>query len=397
MKETPAARTAVETGSPRDPYLVKSIVHSSKVLSAFRTPGEILPLREVAVRSGLPKTMAFRLLYTLSSCGLIGKTGDNLYQSCIRPYTEKLYKLGYAGEGTDYPFSDEILQSLKTSASAEGIDLICLDNRCTAKVAQRNADLLVHEKVDLAIVFQIDESLAPCIAAKYRAAHIPMIAVEVPHPGATYYGANNHEAGRIAGRTLGVWAKKHWKGEVDETVLIDLRRAGSVPRMRLSSMLLGMKAALPHLENSPVLYLDGDGRFETSFEVMRRHLRITKSRRLLVGAINDASALGALRAFEEAGRAESCAIMGQNSSAGGRAELRKPDTRLIGSMAFFPENYGPDLMRVALEILKHRLTPPAVFVKHKLLTPETINRYYPYELSAPGSCQFRTADVVQLE
>src|SRR5438552_9486034 len=39
----------------RDPYLVKSVVHSSRVLSAFRASGEALPLREIAARSGLPK------------------------------------------------------------------------------------------------------------------------------------------------------------------------------------------------------------------------------------------------------------------------------------------------------------------------------------------------------
>ncbi len=52
----------------RDPYLVKSVVHSSQLLSAFRSSGEALPLREVSARSGLPKSMAFRLLYTLERC-----------------------------------------------------------------------------------------------------------------------------------------------------------------------------------------------------------------------------------------------------------------------------------------------------------------------------------------
>ena len=40
--------------SARDPYLVKSVVHSSRVLSAFRASGEALPLREIAARGGLP-------------------------------------------------------------------------------------------------------------------------------------------------------------------------------------------------------------------------------------------------------------------------------------------------------------------------------------------------------
>ena len=59
----------------------------------------------------------------------------------------------------------------------------------------------MREKVDLVIEFQTDEHVAPIVAAKYREANIPLIAIEVPHPGATYFGANNYEAGLIGGRT----------------------------------------------------------------------------------------------------------------------------------------------------------------------------------------------------
>jgi ribose transport system substrate-binding protein len=96
-----------------------------------------------------------------------------------------------------------------------------------------------------------------------------------------------------------------------------------------------------------------------------------------VGAINDVSAIGALRAFEEAGRAETCAVMGQNASPEGRAELREAHTSFVGSVAFFPERYGPDLVRVSLDILAKKPVPPAVFVDHKLVTPMTVDHYYP--------------------
>ena len=159
--------------------------------------------------------------------------------------------------------------------------------------------------------------------------------------------------------------------------MIALQRAGSLPKMRLTGMLVGMKEVYPQLENCRVTYLDGDGNLGPSFEAMRRHLRTSKSRRLLVGAINDPSALGALRAFQEAGRAESCAVMGQNASPEGRAELREVGTRLIGSVAYFPEKYGTEIVAVALDILHRRPVPPAVFVKHQLVTPETVDHIYP--------------------
>jgi len=361
----------------RDPYLVKSVVHSSQVLSAFRSTGEALPLREVAARSGLPKSMAFRLLYTLERCGLIEKVSENLYRSHVRPFKQKPFRIGYAAQGTDYQFSKEVSSSLQRAMAAEGIELISVDNRYNPKIAQRNADVLVREKVDLVIEFQTDEQVAPIVASKYRDANIPLIAIEIPHPGATYYGANNYEAGLIGGRYLGRWAKQVWHAEVDEIVLIALKRAGSLPQMRLTGMLVGMKETCPALENCRVTSLDGDGKLGESFEAMRRHLRASRSRRFLVGAINDPSALGALRAFEEAGRTDDCAIMGQNASPEGREELRQRGTRLIGSVAYFPEKYGPDLVTVALDLLSRRPVPPAVFVKHQLVTPENIKHIYP--------------------
>ena len=286
----------------RDPYLVKAVVHASQLLSAFRSSGEALPLREIAARSGLPKSMTFRLLYTLERCGMLEKVGENLYRSHLRPFKQRPFRLGYAAQGTDYQFSKEVSTGLQRAAAAQGIELISVDNRYNAKIAQRNADVLVREKVDLVIEFQTDEHVAPIVAAKYRDAGIPLIAIEVPHPGATYFGANNYEAGLIGGRHLGRWAKQQRYGELDEIVLIALDRAGSLPKMRLTGMLVGMKEIYPALENCRVTYLDGDGKLGESFEAMRRHLRGTKARGFLIGAINDPSALGALRAMQEAGR-----------------------------------------------------------------------------------------------
>src|SRR3990170_3675008 len=368
---------STKTPAPRDPYLVKSVVHSSQLLSAFRTSGEALPLREISARSGLPKSMAFRLLYTLERCGMIEKVGENLYRSHIRPFKQKPFRLGYAAQGTDYQFSKEVSVVFTRAAAAHGVELICVDNRYNPKIAQRNAEVLVREKVDLVIEFQTDEHVAATVAAKYREADIPLIALEVPHPGATYFGANNYEAGLIGGRHLGRWAKHHGQAEITEIVLLALERAGSLPKMRLTGMLVGMKEICPQLENAQVTYLEGDGKLGESFEAMRKHLRATRAKRFIIGAINDPSALGAMRALQEAGRSESCAIMGQNASPEGRAELREPGTRLIGSVAYFPQKYGAEIVAVALDILHRRPVPPAVFVKHQLVTPETVDHIYP--------------------
>src|SRR5262249_9837721 len=170
----------------------------------------------------------------------------------------KLFRIGYAAQGTDYQFSREVSVGVERAAAAEGIELISVDNRYNPKIAQRNPDVLVREQVDLVIEFETNEVDAPIVAANYRDANLPLIAVEVPHPGATYFGANNYEAGLIGGRYLGRWAKAQWHAEVDQIVLISLNRAGSLPKMRLTGMLVGMKETCPPLEHRSVVFIDGD-------------------------------------------------------------------------------------------------------------------------------------------
>jgi ribose transport system substrate-binding protein len=72
-----------------------------------------------------------------------------------------------------------------------------------------------------------------------------------------------------------------------------------------------------------------------------------------------------------------CAAVGQNASLEARAELRRTGSRLIGSVAFFPEKYGEGLIPLALDILEKKPVPPAVYVKHKLITMQNVDNYYP--------------------
>jgi ribose transport system substrate-binding protein len=361
----------------RDRYLIKSIISAADLLRAFEFQGEMLRLKQIVERSGFTKAKSYRLLYTLEKCGFVEKVGDRMYRSTIRPKAHRQIKIGYAWPGEEYLFAQDVVASVTRSAKAEGIDLILADNRYNSKVALRNVDTLIKEGIDLAMEFQADEQIAPIVSAKYREAGIPLIAIEIPHPGATFYGANNYEAGLIGGRYIARWAKSRWKEVVDEIILLELPKAGSLPAARMMGMLVGMKEILRHLNDVPVVHLDGNGQFGPSFEAVRKHLRYNKSKHTLVGAINDPSALGALRAFEEAGRLDQCAVVGQNASPEARAELRKKVTGLVGSVGYFPERFGDELIPLALDILNRKHVPPAVFIKHHMIDGSNVDHYYP--------------------
>jgi ribose transport system substrate-binding protein len=356
----------------------RSVVHAAQILGAFQSPGEVLRLRDVVERTGFGKGMCFRLLHTLHHCGLLEKVDASRYRLVSEMKRRKRFRIGYAGQGQDNSFGREVHESLQRAAEPEDVELIVVDNRYQPKVALRNAEHLIRERVDLVIEFQTDEAAAPAIASKCLEANIPLIAIDIPHPGATYFGANNYQAGLLAGRHLGHWARTRWNGRVEEVLVLELARAGSLVHARMSGVLAGLKEALREgIETVPVVSLDADGQFKTSLERVRRHLRTSKAGHVLVGAANDSSALGATRAFQEAGRAGTCAVVGQNAEPDARAELREPRTPLIASVGFFPERYGDGLIKLALDILAHRRTPPALFIRHQLITTENVDHFYP--------------------
>jgi ribose transport system substrate-binding protein len=370
----------------RPGYLIDAVIRAQKVLEAFAQHREPLRLRDVMEQTGMSKNLCFRLLYTLRHCGVIEKVDVNRYRLVTGDQRRRRYRIGYADQIVKDGWLRMVNAGLIRAAEQANIELILVSNRNDPKVAVRNARQLVRENPDLIIEFQIDESIAPAVAAQYVEAGIPAIAVDIPHPGATFFGANNHQAGSLGGRHLGRWVKSQWRHVPDEIILIGQPRAGSVVASRVTGVLTGILEVLPELEGRcPVIHLDGDGQFKIALERVRQHLRGSKATHVLVGCVNDASALAAVRAFQEAGRAERCVVVGQNAEPDARTELRQPKTPLVASVGYFPERYGDALIRLALDILSGKAVPPAVFIKHQVITRENVDHFYPNDALSPTS------------
>jgi ribose transport system substrate-binding protein len=360
----------------RLPYQVESVERACRLMRILQEQGS-LPLFELARRADLSRPTTFRLLATLQANGILLKDADRKYRFAVGPTAQPRYKIGYAAQTSEYGFSRAVTRGVVDSASKANVDLVLLDNQYSPDVALVNAKRLLAEKIDLLMEFQTHSQVASLISAQASKYKVPLIAIEIPHPDATYFGVDNCQAGIAAGRYLARWADQHWMGHVDEILLVGMPEAGPLPEARLTGSLLGIRQVLPNSGSSKISVLNGNGQLDASREVVRRHLDSSAAHRVLVSAINDLSAIGALEAFKDAGRVEDCAIVGQNGSIEGRLEMRKPNSRLLGSIAYFPERYGEQLIALAFDILSRRNPPPrAVFIKHQLLTPSNLKQLY---------------------
>jgi ribose transport system substrate-binding protein len=185
--------------------LTRSIDRACDVLFAFKGERELLRLRELARRTGLHDATALRIVRTLVARGVLERADSQHYRSRVRMLTDRCYTIGYAAQCTEFAFSREVTTSVIWAAELQGINLVCLDNRYSRAAAIRNAESLIKRGVDLALEFQTDEKAAPIISSLYEQAGIPVIAIEIPHPGAIFFGADNYKAGLIGGR---IWAAR---------------------------------------------------------------------------------------------------------------------------------------------------------------------------------------------
>ena len=356
---------------------ILSLVKACDLLKAFRDTDECLPLSELTKRTGLNKSTACRLMSTLVESGLAARSGTAGYRLLLQMGRGTRRRIGYALQSTEFAFSRSVARSLEKAAQAAHIDLVLLDNGDSPKAALRNAEIFIRDRVDLVIESQTDARIATTLSGRFRSAGIPVIAVEIPLPQAVYYGANNSRAGLIAGRHLARWASLHWSGVFDELLLLELPKAGQVPNARLLGSLLGVIEQFVSVATRQVRVLRTNGHCDGAHERVRSYLRKTKAKRILISAINDPCALGALMAFREAGREDECAIVGQNASDEVHDELRNHHSRLIASVGYFPERYGEAIIPLALDILSGHRVPAASFVKHSLITGANIDAYYP--------------------
>jgi ribose transport system substrate-binding protein len=357
-------------------YVIQSVARACALLQCFPKRGRTRSLNELTELTRLSKPTVFRLLFTLVQSGMLERTDKNTYQLSASNSPSQ-FRLGYASQSEEFSFSRMVSDSIRSSCYEAGLDLLVLSNQYSPRIAVRNAEIFVREHVDLVIEFQTDQQSASIVASKLVEAGIPMIAIEIPHPGAYYYGADNYRAGLIGGRALAHACLQQWKGEVDEIVLLELAAAGPLVRTRLMGMLAGIRELMPKCSDRKVRFLNGNGRYENSLDIVRKYLRRTKAARVLVGGINDPSCIGALRAFEEAGRAEQCLAVGHNASIEAREEIRRPGSRLIGSVGYFPEQYGDAVVRMAMNILRCDEAPQAAFVKHQIVTLDNVDSIYP--------------------
>lgn len=305
--------------------------------------------------------------------------GENTVSNYTSHRTQQIFKIGFANLSEEIPFAVDVRRGLEKAAKQRSnVDLVFADNRLSGERALEIADNFIAKGVQLAIEYQIDARMGTLIMNKYQRARVPVIAVDIPMVGATYFGVDNFYSGQLAGKALGQWILKHWSGEFDRLLSLEEPRAGALPEARMQGQLRGLEDVLgKSLEARLTVLNSGNTSAASALEVQRTLAEMPDAHRIAVISFNDDAAVGALKAARLLQREDDLAIVGQGADRMVRQELRQPGTRIIGSTAFMPERYGEKLIDLSLRLLHGESVPPAVYMDHVFVDAGNVDALYP--------------------
>jgi len=277
----------------------------------------------------------------------------------------------------------EVRRSFELAARTLPVDMLYFDNAGDPARAIANTDAAIAAKIDLLVEYNADPDANAEIARRLAAASIPALALIDPIPGAPLYGPDNRNAGRIAGQALGAFALETWPGDQVLGVLIgDLADPGPAIRDRVQGITEGLREALPSLSLSP---LDTGGQSVRADALFAKLLQTQRGQRMLIATLDDLSAVYAKNAIEMNRRQSDCVIVSQgldrniHGSASEKKEI-DPNNRgsvVLGSVAYYMDRYGYDVLPLALRLLDGEKLPPRTVTKHILITAANVFQEYP--------------------
>jgi ribose transport system substrate-binding protein len=293
-------------------------------------------------------------------------------------------KLGFANIFGTLPFcisvENNIIKQGKLAGFAEG-NLIIMDNQYDSVLGLKNADIMLSKRPDFFIEFQSDAKVNNIVAQKFTAAGIPILAIDVPVPGAPFMGVNNWKVALMGGRYMAKLIKEQWGGwdAVDMVVLLQMPAGGDVTMLRSE----GFAAALveefgPEAEDKIVRTDGGMGQSEEAKAAMDDVLAAhPNEKKIAVTSINEQTMAGAIASLQTAGRwdPDDIIVITLGVDELGQSQIR--DGLSDAGIAFFPEHYGEYVVPAVCAMLEGEAVPPWIYVENVVITKDNIEEWYP--------------------
>jgi ribose transport system substrate-binding protein len=285
------------------------------------------------------------------------------------------FKIGYISLGDSVPFVKLVSDGIKQAAADAGQELAFCDSQIDQAKALECAQNLKVQGVQGVLNFQVFQDSSPEICDAYG--NVPTIAIDIIQPPCqvAFMGANNREAGRMAGAEIGKFAKESWDCDITAYVSLESTAAGAANTDRMGGFRDGFKESCP-IPADKERILDGADRTDPALEQMTNLLGALPGNRIVVVAINEDGILGAIGAANTLGRQKDLWYAGQGADPSAWKDIAC-NPNYIATVAYYPERYGTLLIPNMVKKLQGEEIPENIYTQHEVINRDNIRTIYP--------------------
>jgi ribose transport system substrate-binding protein len=291
-------------------------------------------------------------------------------------------RVGYISGGDSDPFVLLVTNGIRAEAKKANVVLSECDSQFDADKALTCARTLSANNLQSMVNWQFFPDSAPAICEAYG--NLPTVAIDTPEKPCqkVFVGANNREAGLIAGKGLGDFAKTKFSCVYDAYISLDFPVIADVNAARAGGSKEGFENVCGAVPADKYFSVDTFAGGPDQNENSRRQVtdiltRLPNAKTILIIAPNsDGSALAALGAADVAGRKDQVWIVAHGADPSSLDVIRN-EPQWIGDVAYFPEKYGELIVPLAISLAKGESVPEQSLITHIFINRDNIDQYYP--------------------
>jgi ribose transport system substrate-binding protein len=284
-------------------------------------------------------------------------------------------KLGYLSYGDLVPYVKQISDSIAAQAATAGVDLATCDANVDPARVDGCMKQLTTAGIKGLIQFQGSLKLPADVCAEVPQG-LPVLAVGLAEDpcAATLVAADDLRAGQVAGAAVGAWVKANWACTYDAYVSLESAAVPDLSQLRMEGYRQGFSTACPITNEQVGASSD---REDTARDAVASFLESLPGKtRIIVVAMNDDGALGALDAATAAGRQADVWVSGQGATPQVR-DLIRTNPHYLGDAAYFPERFGATILPAMLDLIAGKPVGKLLLVEPAWVDSTTIKTIYP--------------------
>lgn len=286
----------------------------------------------------------------------------------------KTYTIGFGSLNDSDPVAKVMGDRFVEWCGYYGIEVVRTDNKSEGTTAVTNVQLMLNQGVDAIVEFNVDASVSGAVMDMCNEAGVPVVAIDIPHEGATFFGADNYLCGEMCGEYIAQAALDKW-GDFDCLLLMDQIVAGELPRQRVLQAVTGARKVIPDLPDEKIYNIDGGVSLDTAVTASAAFLQAHPDEKIAVVCLSAAMPVAMMSAAETAGRSDDVIIIGNNEDA--FFGYNPEGSPWVAAITFELVNYGKWIAPLVREGLDTGVWPENVYVEHNILTHENMDELFP--------------------